>query len=322
MKALALNQDRLVSILDLHYALHTLAPEGSIEVSPEHTQYNVKPMGLFAPIDVNRTCDSIPIIDLNGCICKRNDTKYVANDTRHMMLAEFALGEINNVIQSQFRAKHPDAATGFGSCQRLSATWFDNVRETSQTGAVSTQLSIYVPAGKNASQDEDVFWVTVFVSDNHKMNLTDYKRISRYGPYKECADDGVDIKLCICSLIRPISRPDYMTIPSWHSGLPDVFQHNTTTTALDNSSCIYVFQRITQSGMTLEASSECSKKSYILEVDADTLENIFTSLPLPYRVMLNPGDMVFLFVFIQSNHKAEWEVEYQWRIVADPTPGG
>ncbi|XP_072043334.1 uncharacterized protein [Amphiura filiformis] len=310
MKALALNQDRLVSILDLHYALHTLAPGGSIEVATEHAKYNVESMGLLAPIDVNRTCDSIPILDYNGCICESYNTKYVANNTRQMMLAEFALGEINNMIRSQFRAKHPDAATGFGSCQRLLATWFGDVRETSQTGEVTTQLDIHVPAGKNASQDEDVFSVSVRISDTHKMILNHYKRISRYGPYEACADEGVDINLCICSLIRPIIRPDYMAIPPWHSGLPDVFQHNSTTKALDNSSCLYIFERRTPSGMTLEASSKCSKTSYFLEVHAGTLENISTSVPLPYRVMVNPGDMMFLLVFIQNNHKAGWNVEY------------
>ncbi|XP_072041195.1 uncharacterized protein [Amphiura filiformis] len=322
MKALTLNQDRLVSVLDLHYALHTLAPEGSIEVATEHAQYNIEPMGLFAPIDVNRTCNTTPILDHNGCICERNNTKYVANDTRHMMLAEFALGEINNMIRSQFRAKHPDAATGFGSCQRLSATWFGNVRDTSLTGAVSTQLSIYVPAGKNASQDEDVFWVTVLMSDKYKMNLTDYKRISSYGPYRACADDGVDIKLCICSLIRPISRPDYMAIPSWHSGLPGVFQQNTTTKALGDSNCLFLFERRTESGMTVEASSECSKKSYFVEVKAGTLDNIFTSLPLPNLIMLKPGDMVFISVFIPKNQNAKWYLKYHARYIEEGGFGG
>ncbi|XP_072022774.1 uncharacterized protein [Amphiura filiformis] len=300
MKALLLNQDRLVSILDLHYALHTLAPGGSINVATEHAQYNVQRMGLLAPIDVNRTCDSIPMVQPNLCICENYNTKDVVNDTRQTIVAEFALGEINNVIQSQFRAAHRDAATGFGSCQRLLATWFGNVRETAQTDAVTTQLDIHVPGGKNASQDEDSFSVTVLISKTHKMSLLNYQRISRYGPYEACADEGVDIKLCICSLIRPISRPDYMSIPSWHLGLPDVFQHNSTTKALHNSSCLYIFERRTQSGMTLEASSECSKRPYFLEVDAGTLDNISTSVPLPYRVKVNPGDMVFLLVFIQK----------------------
>ncbi|XP_072018323.1 uncharacterized protein [Amphiura filiformis] len=243
MKALTLNQDRLVSILDLHYALHTLAPGGSIEVATEHAQYNVEPMGLLAPIDVNRTCDSIPMIQPNVCICESYNTKYVVNGTRQRMVAEFALGEINNAILNQFRAAHPDAATGFGSCQRLVASWFGNVRETSEKGAVTTQLDIHV-------LDEDVFFFT------------------------------------------------------------GAFQQNSTTKALDTSSCLYVYERRTQSGITLEASSECLKKSYFLEVDAGTRVNIFTSLPLPCRVKINPGDMIFLLVFIEINDKAGWSVEY------------
>ncbi|XP_072019422.1 uncharacterized protein [Amphiura filiformis] len=157
MKALLLNQDRLVSILDLHYAFHTLAPGGSIEVATEHAQYNVEPMGLLAPIDVNRTCDSIPMIQPNVCICESYNTKYVVNGTRQMMVAEFALGEINNAILNQFRAAHPDAATGFGSCQRLVASWFGNVGETYEKDEVTTKLDIHVLG-------EDVFFITVLIS--------------------------------------------------------------------------------------------------------------------------------------------------------------
>ncbi|XP_072019447.1 uncharacterized protein [Amphiura filiformis] len=303
MKALLLNQDRLVSILDLHYALHTLAPGGSIDVATEHAQYNVEPMGLLAPIDINRTCDSIPMIQPNVCICESYNTKYVANGTRQMMAAAFALGEINNAILNQFRAAHPDAATGFGSCQRLVASWFGNVRETYEKGAVTTKLDIHV-------LDEDVFFITVLISKTNNMSLLNYHRISSYGQYRACADEGVDVKLCICSLTQPISRPDYMTIPSWHLEFTGAFQKNSTTKVLGSNSCLYVYERRTQSGMTLEASAECSKKSYFLKVHAVTRVNVFTSLPLPYHVKVNPGDMIFLLVFIQSNDKAKWNVEY------------
>ncbi|XP_072051045.1 uncharacterized protein [Amphiura filiformis] len=303
MKALLLNQDRLVSILDLHYAFHTLAPGGSIEVAAEHAQYNVEPMGLLAPIDVNRTCDSIPMIQPNVCICESYNTKYVVNGTRQMMVAEFALGEINNAILSQFRAAHPDAATGFGSCQRLVASWFGNVGETYEKDEVTTKLDIHVLG-------EDVFFITVLISKTNHMSLLNYHRISSYNQYKVCADEGVDVKLCICSLTEPISRPDYMVIPSWHLEFTGGFQQNRTTKALDSSSCLYVYERRTESGMILEASSECSKKSHFLEVDAGTLVNVFTSLPLPCRVKINPGDMIFLLVFIQIDDKAGWNVEY------------
>jgi hypothetical protein len=138
MKALAVNQDRLVNVIDLHYAFQTLAPGGSVEVAAEHAQYDIHPMGLLAPVNVNRTCDSVPRIQPNICICEGFDIS-VANDTRQMMVAEFALGEVNNLIQSQFRATHPDAATGFGSCKRLVAKWFSNVVENNQT----VRLNLY-----------------------------------------------------------------------------------------------------------------------------------------------------------------------------------
>ena len=129
MRALTVNQDRLVSILDVHYMLQTLAPGGSVKLRTEHAQYDIDPEGLLTPVDANRTCNSIPRIQPNLCICEAFDS-YVANDTRQVMMAEFALGEINNAIQKQFRDAHPEAETGFGSCQRLVATWFGNVQES------------------------------------------------------------------------------------------------------------------------------------------------------------------------------------------------
>ncbi len=132
MKALAVNQGRLVSMLDLHYTLQTLAPEGSIGFRTAHAQYDINPMGLLSPIKVNRTCDSVPRIEPNTCICEGFDT-HVANDTRQTSVAEFALGLMNNLIQKQFRIMYPDAETGFGACQRLVGKWFSNVREMYQS---------------------------------------------------------------------------------------------------------------------------------------------------------------------------------------------
>ena len=142
MGALTANQDRLVSILDVHYALNALGPGGNTEVRTEHAQYDFHPEGLLGPIDINRTCNSIPMIQPNLCICEAFDSS-VANDTRQQLVAEFALGAINNAIQEQFRSVHREAETGFGACQRLVGTWFANVQESFYKVSSFTTIGIY-----------------------------------------------------------------------------------------------------------------------------------------------------------------------------------
>ncbi len=181
---------------------------------------------------------------------------------------------------------------------------------TSLQDTINTKMDIHVPAGKNSSQDEDVFFVIIqtFTSAPHLMKLISYERMSSYSQYRTCKDDNVNVKLCVCSLIRPISRPDYKAIPSWHLNYPSIFGHTSTTQNVNN--CLYIYERRTKSGITLEASLECPKNYFVLEVDADVLTNVHTSLPLPSRVRVNPGDMVFLMVFMHNKPILEWNVEY------------
>ena len=127
--ALRTNQDRLVSIMDVHYMLRYLAYPGlDIKVAAGHRHYDADPMGLLREISCNRTCDHIPRIQPNVCICQDYDSR-VSNDTSRVVFAEFALGELNNAIQKQFVEANPEAKSGFGHCQPLQALWFTNVRE-------------------------------------------------------------------------------------------------------------------------------------------------------------------------------------------------
>ena len=177
---------------------------------------------------------------------------------------------------------------------------------------IVTHLDIHVPAGKNASQEDDVFFVTVHTILSHthyRLHLVNYDRISSYGQYQVCADDGVDIKLCVCSLIRPIRRPEY-NIPSWHLTYTVVFGNPRKIQKLNNS-CLYIYERrMDSSGIILEASSDCRNSTYMLEINPDVILNIVSSSPLPHRVKLCPGDMTFLLVFQQKNTLLRWTVKY------------
>ncbi|XP_033127485.1 uncharacterized protein LOC117125182, partial [Anneissia japonica] len=128
MNALKVNQQRLVSILDIHYALRVLS-EGKVEkLDAKHKKYSIKPDGIFSEIALNRSCSKIPRIEPNVCICQDFEVA-AANDATYALMAEFALGSINNAIQQQFRKSNPDAMRGFGSCQRLVAHRFGNIKQ-------------------------------------------------------------------------------------------------------------------------------------------------------------------------------------------------
>ena len=140
------------------------------------------------------------------------------------------------------------------------------------------------------------------------MTLLSYERMTSYSQYTACADKGVNTKLCVCSLNRPISRPDYKQIPAWHTRYPVVFGSQSTTKSVND--CLFIYERRTKSGITLEASVECPKTHFKLDVSADVLENVHTSLPMPSRFILNPGEIMFLIMFMQDKPKKEWSVEY------------
>lgn len=131
-EALFINQNRLVSMFDLHMTLKALTKikvtsATSFDRSPAAKHYDIVQKGLLQQISPNRTCASLPLLRPNLCICKGYEQQ-VLNDTNYVLYAEFALGQLNNEIQRQFRRTNPAAKAGFGHCQRLKAKWFDNVR--------------------------------------------------------------------------------------------------------------------------------------------------------------------------------------------------
>ena len=130
MNALDVNQDRLVNILDLRQTILQLAPVANKDAIPKIA--DVHPEGLFHPISPKRTCKSMGIkLEAGKCICHTgNINDAVRNDTKVTILADFALGEINNKIQEQFKVGNANRSAGFGSCQRLVGKWISEVQET------------------------------------------------------------------------------------------------------------------------------------------------------------------------------------------------
>ena len=97
MSALASNQKRLFTLLDVHRALM------SVNDPEKMNSQNSLVTGIFAVIPANRTCVDLNLMPLTRCKCKGFDNYNPAEDNSesHKWLAEFALGTLNNAIQKQ-----------------------------------------------------------------------------------------------------------------------------------------------------------------------------------------------------------------------------
>ena len=144
LQSLIVNQDRLVSLLDLHYTITDIisilktnrhSPKKHLQdfaVSDFNKQFNVTSKGLLSVISKSRTCNQMPRINPNLCICEGHEIT-IAYSSYYFLLALYAVGELNNHIQRQRRQGLEDKDVGgFGNCQRLALQGVDNIRESSQ----------------------------------------------------------------------------------------------------------------------------------------------------------------------------------------------
>ncbi|XP_022110129.1 uncharacterized protein LOC110989803 isoform X2 [Acanthaster planci] len=202
LRALSVNQDRLVSILDLHYTLRSLFFGSPVTVAPEHQAYAISPHGLLAPVSPNRTCDSVPRINPNVCIC-RDYEKAVANDSGRARIAEVIVREMNEVILDN--AKAGGDRKDYRACKQLELKWFGNVKESHpKTGVTLMKMDLHFEPGRNSGNSEEVVFVVVQSEKTDfstLIQLLSFERMTSYSQYEKCKDPEVPTKLCVCDLL-------------------------------------------------------------------------------------------------------------------------
>ena len=317
LQVLKENQKRLISVVDLHKTLMVLADYKNKNL---HTS-----MGLFQPILINRTCDDLHLLIPTPCICHGWQTKVPMNSF-HFIIAEFALGQLNEMIQGQYlqNSKTEKTVSGFGSCERLRGQRFENIREKREDRGVSVALDMYV-------QNEDVFAVEVLVVHSAsvllEMKFLQYSRFSEYGIYKTCADKEVDLRLCICKDGHHGNILDGKTYghdsfvgqeysPKWQF-YGDIFS---STTRADNmhENCLFILLREHKSGVIFEVANSCSFVHYSIELDL-SLDNMQVSEKTPLVKEVGPGIIHFLIAVIQLDPNINWSwkytVNFSWRVL-------
>ena len=293
MAALKINQRRLVTAFDLHHSLMSLA--GPLTGGVKH-------VGIFTPINSNRTCSDIKLKTPNRCLCEGWDIP-TTNDSFKIALAEFAVGELNNAIQDQLNKGHDVATTKTPSCQRIEPIRFENVRESSRNskldGSLVTTMDIIVRAGDVVNQKEEVFQVQVRsheLSNQISMELKqlNFERLTLYGKYKQCADEGVSLKLCICSSKNIQKRKSDNSTRLYKNsrvlGQPPYCESL-------NRSCLFMCKRNHNGrgkSFAIEIANFCLDTRFTLRINTRKVSNIKLSRDLPFDVELLPGDVRFV----------------------------
>ena len=295
MYSLEANQRRLVTMIDLHHSLIPLAwgLSGS-----------VKPLGLFTPITATRTCDDVELMTPNSCVCEGWDSP-TTNDSMKIAIVEFAIGELNNMAQTQYIKGYTAMKRGgtysiLRSCERLRPLRFENVRERNSKSddTIITSVDISIKAGNVVSQEEDIIHVEVKSKElpNHEsleMELAHYDRLTMFGKYEKCADQSIHLKLCICSVTNN-SVANLKNVP-WEE-YSTFFAEVAKARSIDEEECLFLVKRNHSQGKSVafEVANTCPHNDFTLKISA-TFDNMKLSRRLPFERLTPAGSVTFLF---------------------------
>ncbi len=141
LHALAVNQDRMVNMFDLRHALLDLLPNYDERNFSKYDKLDTLAGGLFTEVSPKRSCKSMGIAPEAGkCICQIGEQQLLSNSTNVILLASFALGEINNKIQNQYLETNPSSISGFGACHRHIGIRINNAQVSIRQVIFSTIL--------------------------------------------------------------------------------------------------------------------------------------------------------------------------------------
>jgi len=303
MSNLRENQYKLFTLLDIRKALI------EIPTTP-------KPDGVFGTISTRRTCDDLDLRLPNLCVCEGWDAE-AKNDTNQLGLLHFAAGELNNKIQLQQQKLRDKLIVP--KCKMLVSTSFFNVRERNNGGTLVTSLDFTTFSGIGASTDHDVFHVEIQSEINQQlpsrnMKLLNFDRISKYGPYRACADQGIDMRLCVCDLIKdnkPIeTKITDLVAKEIGFDYPRLVDTVDVSIIKDSrlSHCVYLrkisYPEVTSNdkeslySITYEVANVC-RMSVKVELEVD-LENMKTSIPKPFEQKVGAFSTVYLMTALRD----------------------
>uniref|UniRef100_A0A0P4WM22 Uncharacterized protein n=1 Tax=Scylla olivacea TaxID=85551 RepID=A0A0P4WM22_SCYOL len=333
MKILKNNERNLISLIDVHnMLLHLIGVEGKILDRDFAQKYSV-PGGLLSSISPHRTCEDIPLLQPNLCICKNFETA-VEPTQFHMALADFGIGVLNNMILQQHKKNR---AVGFGNCKPLKAYEVRKVLEVRlSVYLIRYKIDVLVNGFKEMREDKEIFFLTIESDSNrNSLRLVSFERISLYGIYSRCRDQNVELKLCVCntktqgqnggflgSVIFGNLLENFSFIGSKKSNSPSLNELLSQpvfglTPKIDVSypetnPCLFTFIHSYKSGLVLYAVNHCIIHHNLkLIIEAENLNLSCENSP---QYSLQPSDIRMLVAATVANPKVTWHWNHRVRI--------
>lgn len=294
------NQLRLISIFDVHDSVMALV-ENPKELNVTQDQ------GVFKEIDFDRNCEKLGLSSLSLCICDGWSSKRHTN-VFHYIVAEFALGQLNNMIASQYLSQTLlITELPFTSCERLHGILLKNISQKRiENGYIITQIDIYV-------QRNEIFTVEVkwHGDDNPAMamELVNYKRNKGNGKPTICTSH-IDQDLCICQVAPQTLNQN---VPNWKK-YDKVFGRKTKAENRHRH-CLYILTRDYGASTVFEAANMCDNVEYTVTMNFD-LDNMRTPVSMPLNTTIGSKCVHFL-TFVTPLHLTNpgtWEFEVDFTV--------
>lgn len=336
MRILKDNENRLVSLIDVHGMLLQLMGEKESYNDKYFSNKYVTPGGLMSTISSTRTCNDVPLLQPSLCVC-RNFEMSVEPNEKHKVLSDFGLGILNNIILEQHRQS---GSRGFGNCRPIQIDRIRKVRETHISADLTRyKLDLVVHGSEVKSRDmQEIIFLTLEVgSTKNALRLVSYERMNMYAVYSVCRDSTVELKLCICntdadnnsggllsSLLFKSFYPAFNFLKSnVHADIDGHIIEMLTGSFLGTrgkidisypaqNPCLFTIIHRFKSGIVLMAANVCPKL-HLIEVFLET-ENLSLSSEKYSRFLIHSGDVKMLLGGIVSNPKIEWQWKYNVKI--------
>ena len=298
MRAMITNQKRLLTTLDLH---NTVISIGDSERS---TSDSYLKEGLFSEIPANRTCADLSIKPSAVCKCEGWDQKFPDNDPQFIFLAEFGLGLLNNKIQDDYLTT-PDAAGGFGKCQRLVGHRFEKIRRRKVGEEYFLTMDLIVLPGKEIFEIQLRYPLGVLAERRKTFPaLMGKRRVSIYRKYEKCVDEHVKVQLCVCDSHhygRNISNNNawkWFEVRTGSEVLETVFRANSFGTNSEvkdlSESCLLLVTRKRKNlSVAFEVANACKRRRYKVRITGRGNGKTLLTRKLPFSIMLEPNTVHF-----------------------------
>ena len=339
--ALNQNQYRLLSVFDIHQTLLAFV-DGIDAVSTDKFAYlpsllqlpysrsngalvtMVQHFGVLRAMSPERTCSSLAVTQPMLCVCDNQAVPY-QNDTIQVALAEFAIGEINNLLQkaAQNGGRFSDrfSQSPFGLCKPLFGAKFFNVRVERYFDTIRTHMSINVTSGLTSGLDvpdyrhnaQETLNVIMETSPVRRGTLS--ARLLYASLYPESDSDcwypSARSTSCFCSgpriMMYTFNRQDVldkMIRPSF-GVLPLVIDVH--------GNCLLLAIRHYKHSVSFEACNACDHVIYRITLILH-MRNMKPSSPLPVISELGPYQTRFLAFAVQTSYfKTDTRLIYRTR---------